>query len=467
MSTISQNNDVLRSPFGRVFSRPETDQVINCALGLRHHIDLAALKAALSASSITQHPRFTSLLIVPNPRRPNHKRWRKTSLNIDDHVIVVDYPRHNSASSDQEAETNAYLAELAVAAPMSKDKPLWEVHVLMSLNCVVLRVHHALGDGISLMSLLVACFGGDKAEAAAAGGGGKKRSGRWRKGGMWGMVKSVYYTAAYEAELMGRILGVVKDTKTVVSGGDGVELWPRAVVTANFNVDDIKEVKKAISNATMNDVLLGVIASGLAKYLDLHSPKCMVKGIEVTSLVLANLRKNSGLQDVPNLMKNGSGSSWGNKFGLFSVPINCNQDPVHPLQHVTRMKSIMDRKKQSFEAHLLHSSLAFALSFLGSKMGSWFYKRVLRATTLLFSNIVGPQEEISIAANPVTFIKLCISSFCQAMTLHLVSYNGRADLQISVAKDIISDVEFLAKCFEDALLEMKNAIKNPMSNIIS
>ncbi|KAL8129531.1 hypothetical protein V2J09_018686 [Rumex salicifolius] len=174
MSTISQNDEVLRSPFGRVFSRPETDQVINCALGLRHHIDLAELNAALSASAITQHPRFTSLLIVPNPRRPNHKRWRMTSLNIDDHVIVVDYPRHNSASSDQEAETNAYLAELAVA-----DKPLWEVHVLMSLNCVVLRVHHALGDGISLMSLLAACFGGDK---AAAGGGGKKRSGRWREG---------------------------------------------------------------------------------------------------------------------------------------------------------------------------------------------------------------------------------------------------------------------------------------------
>lgn len=45
----------------------------------------------------------------------------------------------------------------------------------------------------------------------------------------------------------------------------------------------------------------------------------------------------------------------------------------------------------------------------------------------------------------------------QAITMHMLSYAGRADLQILAAKDIISDPQFLAKCFEDALLEMKEA----------
>lgn len=45
----------------------------------------------------------------------------------------------------------------------------------------------------------------------------------------------------------------------------------------------------------------------------------------------------------------------------------------------------------------------------------------------------------------------------QALTMHMVSYAGRADMQILVAKDIIPDPEFLAKCFEEALLEMKEA----------
>lgn len=41
--------------------------------------------------------------------------------------------------------------------------------------------------------------------------------------------------------------------------------------------------------------------------------------------------------------------------------------------------------------------------------------------------------------------------------MHMVSYAGRADMQILVAKDIIPDPEFLAKCFEEALLQMKEA----------
>ena len=41
--------------------------------------------------------------------------------------------------------------------------------------------------------------------------------------------------------------------------------------------------------------------------------------------------------------------------------------------------------------------------------------------------------------------------------MQMLSYAGTAFLQILVAKDIIHDHEYLAKCFEDALLEMKEA----------
>ena len=41
--------------------------------------------------------------------------------------------------------------------------------------------------------------------------------------------------------------------------------------------------------------------------------------------------------------------------------------------------------------------------------------------------------------------------------MHMMSYAGKADMQILVAKDLIPQPEILAKCFEDALLEMKEA----------
>ncbi|PKI26161.1 hypothetical protein CRG98_049150, partial [Punica granatum] len=71
--------------------------------------------------------------------------------------------------------------------------------------------------------------------------------------------------------------------------------------------------------------------------------------------------------------------------------------------------------------------------------------------------MVGPREEIAYLGNPITYIRVTSSSLPNALTMHMVSYADRADLQILVAKDIIPDPEFLAKCFEDALLEM-NAV---------
>lgn len=47
----------------------------------------------------------------------------------------------------------------------------------------------------------------------------------------------------------------------------------------------------------------------------------------------------------------------------------------------------------------------------------------------------------------------------QAITMHMVSYAGMVELQIQVAKDIIPDPKTLAKCFEDALREMKEAVE--------
>jgi len=61
----------------------------------------------------------------------------------------------------------------------------------------------------------------------------------------------------------------------------------------------------------------------------------------------------------------------------------------------------------------------------------------------------------------VNIILFIVGGWClvmQALVLNMVSYAGRADMQVQVAKDIIPDPEFLAKCFEDALLEMKEQV---------
>lgn len=119
---------------------------------------------------------------------------------------------------------------------------------------------------------------------------------------------------------------------------------------------------------------------------------------------------------------------------------------------------MLDRKKQSLEANFSYVVGDFIMSLLGTKYAGLLNYRILCNTTFTISNVVGPQEEIMIGNNPIRFLRANNSALPHALILNMVSYAGRADMQVQVAKDIIPDPEFLAKCFEDALLEMKEHV---------
>ncbi|KAL2939368.1 O-acyltransferase WSD1 [Bienertia sinuspersici] len=483
---MAHNNEAPNTPISQLFLRlfnSGSEQIINCAMSFRDPINVEALKNDITNSIMIKHPRFCSLM-VRNPSGGEH--WKKTHVCIDDHFIIHDQStnlKSNDDDDDDEDEyeraINSYLAEISVSTLRRKNKPLWEVHVLLGFKCVVLRVDHKLGDGVSLMSMLSACFGKKsdiKSDNVVVNDGdysmnnhnntkpkdnkGISRDESKKKRGVWGLVKSLWFTKVFVFRILGR-LSWVKDRVSVVSGGDGVELWPRKLVTAKFLLEDFKPIKLIIPQVTINDVLLGVISSGLSKYLTLKSSQAVQQTYQLTAMCAVNLRKHPYLQEMSDLMSIYSNrlSGWGNKSSFILLPLRCCNE-LHPLDHVRAMKAIMDRKKQSYEALVLYKMAVFS-----TKVMSWCSRRLLANTTLIISNIKGPLEEIVIADNPVTHMKVNVSGLRQAITLHIVSYQGKVNLQVMVAKDIIPDPEILVKCFQDSFLEIKNSI-NKTSNLV-
>ncbi|XP_021753331.1 O-acyltransferase WSD1-like isoform X3 [Chenopodium quinoa] len=462
--------EALNSPFGRLYFCPETEQIMNCAMFFKYPIDVQGLKKAFSNSTMIEDPRFCSLL-VRNPNGEDH--WKRVHVNIDDHFILR-YPttitkaRGHDEEDDDEATVNAYLADLAVSTPLSKNKPLWEVHVLVELKCVVLRVHHSLGDGVSMMSMLSSCFGQKKETKSGVNGEGNivkdgnnnhaRRN--WKIGGILGLIQSMWFTIVFGLRFLGRVLGV-KDKFSVISGGDGVELWPRKLVTAKFKIEDFKSIKTAvIPNVTVNDVLLGVISHGLSKYIDDKSPKAVQQALQLSFIIPVHLRKDSSMQEISDLMKtpNLELSGWGNKSSAVIVPIDCCNG-LKPLEHVKQKKSVMDKMKHSCCAHFTFKSINFIVSCLGPKVVSWSLHKLICHTTLSISNIVGPSEDLVIGDNPVTDIKVNMSSTFHAITMLLVSYAEKVNLQVMIAKDIIPDPELIVKCFQDSFQEMRSSSK--------
>ncbi|KAH7833021.1 hypothetical protein Vadar_002422 [Vaccinium darrowii] len=454
MGNSKAERDEPLTPAGRLFLRPDFHQIIHIIMGFKNPIDTDAVKSEITNSVMIKLPRFSSL-IVRNSSGGEH--WRKTQVDVDHHVIVIEDPVSDASAGDEEA-VNDYVADLSVSSPLSSDKPLWEVHLLTAHNCMVFRIHHALADGISLMSMLQECCRrADRPNDQRLSTTGSvinsslNKKNRMRE--LWKLVVGLFMNVVFIMEIMLRAFWV-KDRRTVVSGGAGVELWPRKLATAKFRFDDMKQVKKAVADATINDVLSGIISSGLSRYLDMRSPKALRDGVQITGLTMVNLRKQPGLQELSKMIRGNSGIRWGNKFGTVLFPVYYRQGGGDPLQHVKTAKKMMDQKKHSLEAHF---SYYFGMCCFGPKLSSWLSYRTVCNTTFTISNVVGLKEEITIAGNPVTYMRMNMTSIPHAISMHMLSYGGRADLQILVAKDIVPDPEVLAKCFEDALLQMKEA----------
>uniref|UniRef100_A0A7N0T0Y8 Diacylglycerol O-acyltransferase n=1 Tax=Kalanchoe fedtschenkoi TaxID=63787 RepID=A0A7N0T0Y8_KALFE len=451
------------TPAGRLFLRPEIDQIIHGVIGSDAPLDIDRCKAELASSLLLRHPRFNSLLAV-DPKT-GKQRWRPTLVDIDKHLIIFPNPVCNGGDN----AVNDYLSDLAVSSPLATDKPLWEIHVLLAHNCAVFRVHHALGDGVSLVKLLLTCCRREDDANALPRMISKDedlknqekynelRSMRKTNQTVWSFLKLLFLTILFFFKFLGRSLSV-KDRKTALSGGKGIELWPRKTATASFLIQDMKLIKNIIPGCTVNDVLFGVISCGLSRYLEdvpSSSSKALKNGTVLTGVAFANLRRQPGVQELTELIEGKAGKQWGNRFGMLILPVTYHKSGSNPLDYVKRAKAMIDWKKSSLEPQLSYVIGHLVMKVFGAKFATLLMYRILCNTTFTITNVVGPKEEITMAGNKVTYMRVSSSSLPHSLTMHMMSYAGKAEMQIMVAKDLIPDPHVLAKCFEDALLEMK------------
>ncbi|KAE9612790.1 hypothetical protein Lal_00027575 [Lupinus albus] len=437
------------TPAGRLFMQAEMKQIIHCVVGLKNPIQVEIVKDEMRKSMLLQHPRFRSLM-VHDHRGVEH--WRPVQIDIDRHLVII---------TEGVSEVNKYLSDLSIEGNggLSMDKPLWEIHLLMEQRCLIFRIHHSLGDGISLMSMLLAsCRKLNHPLELPSLHLHTNTSTTIRRFNLWNLLVTMWFTVLFAVDFVLRCFWF-RDHKTPITGGAGVELWPRKIATATFSLQHMKTVKNAVSNATINDVLFAIISSGISRYLDSRAPNGLRDGLQLTGLAMVNLREQPGLQELSNLMKSNSGAKWGNKFGMILLPVYYHRsNSPNQLEYLKRAKAMIDKKKKSLEAPFSYKVGAIVMSTVGPKFASFLNYRILCHTSFTISNVVGPQEEIMIGGNPITFLRANNSALPHALTLNMVSYAGRADMQVQVAKDIIPDPDFLAKCFEDALLEMKEQV---------
>lgn len=473
------------TPAGRLFSQPSLNCYILVVVGFKTQMDVEALKAGVEATLI-KHKRFSSI-VKEDPS--GVLKWMPVVVNIDDHVILPFIDPDENINQDF---VKKYTAKLATAPPLHPSRPLWQLHLLRvgsdeAASSLVLRVHHSLGDGISLMSLFLACtrkvtdpqslptIPSQTSRRPIDGRGSWKRILHVRLliMALYNLFLVIWYTIVDMLHFLATIVWI-KDSDTPIKGYPGVESSPKQIEYATLSLEDFKIVKTAV-NGTVNDVMLGMTSAGILRYLEREydakaeriskledrkfgGKQSLPSNLRVRSAILVNTRPAPGLHDLADMMKSGGsgGARWGNNLGYLILPIPMVKQQ-NPLDYARAATVLTRKKKLSLEAPFTYSSGKLLMKLAGVKAATAVTYRMVTNTSISFSNVVGPVDEVEFFGHPIVHLIPTVSGHPHALTIHFQSYMGRVSLVVTAASEVIRDPKQLCIDCVEAFHGMKQA----------
>lgn len=190
------------------------------------------------------------------------KKWKRVEVNLKDHVNIPKFPNGMSPENYDEY-LNDYLSKLGMDQ-LPQNRPLWEIHIFKyptsnSAGNVIFKLHHALGDGYSLMGALLSCLQRvDSPSLPLTFPSRQSNSSTKPKNDIKNIFKRVPQASSWVLNTVmdfGWSLlksSFLKDDESPIrSGHEVVEYLPMAITTMEFSLDHIKQIKtnlKAVIN---------------------------------------------------------------------------------------------------------------------------------------------------------------------------------------------------------------------------
>jgi len=423
--------------------RPTNRMIIVGVLILTGPVDVKRLEATL-AKRILMYRRFRERVET----RTGSLWWcDDPQFDLVHHIKLVRLP-----GKAEEPELQRFVAELA-GRPLDRAHPLWEFHIVEDYQggaAVIMRIHHAIADGIALVNVLLSLTD-DRPDAPIAR---RKHNARkeadtgiaWEdKFGLAGRLvgtglrvsddvwKASLQLAAHPtravdyvrqgtgvAAELAYLLLMPMDTPTRLKG---VPLGDKRVAWADpIPLPEVKAVSKALG-CTVNDMLLAAITGAIKGYLEEKGDP--TAGVEVRALVPINLRPP------------GSGEELGNRFGIIAVELPVGY--ASPLERLYEIRRRMEALKTSYEPSVtlgLFAGLGYGPQVLQDKL----FDLLLSRATAVMTNVPGPQRPLYLAGSEVTQMMFWVpQSGNIGMGVSILSFNGKVHFGLITDAALVPD----------------------------
>jgi len=430
------------------------DTVINGVIYLEQTIEIEALRQRM-AECFASNWRFRSLV----KKQGQNFKWI-LSEEIPDmtvHVTEIDIPTSGEYATQEDIDS---FVSSFYGLPMDFSKPLWEAYSIKNVRQVgpeqnadavlVFRVHHVIGDGISLAAFTQGMYDAEEPDSEENAKDDVKKPKKKKNSNIWPR-QSPAEEQLHRARVFikgifdGILLPVLPGDSNSIIKRNAKEVGSRRVASSPLvELQKIKEIKDNVG-ATVNDVLVAALAGVMRKYMEDNGED--VDSIQkVRAGCLINMRSKSETENLVSLKPHQV--ELGNKFNFLPVHM-----PVHstdPLERLYSCKRELDDIKAS-PAPLL----AYGLNQLAGKVLP--RDAVLQAThdvfdklTCVFSNVPLSQTQKRLLGQPV----LGMNFFANSLTgtvFSLLSYHGRVQLSIVADTRVVSKPQELVDLFSEEI----------------
>lgn len=404
---------------------PTNHFVVTSLSLLDSRLDFERFKTMLS-SRIELHPRLRQVVAeTPIPFTP--QRWIPArNFDLDAHVHRIALPAPGG-----EAQLAAFVGDL-VGQPLDFSRPLWELIAVEGPGkggALVGRLHHSLGDGQAMVRMLLSLT-----DETADGWKHttKRRTPRGRRVNPDGRssltrlldemppASELARQALAGAGALARITLLDPDRPTPLRGD--LTMLKAVAWTPPVPLALVSKIARG-TDATVNDVIVSVIAGGLGEYL--RGAGVPTTGLRIRAMVPVNMRPPTDT------------GMTGNRFSLVYVELPIGVFGAR--ERLMRVKIEMDRIKASQEP-LVGWLLVQGLGLLPAeleRLASSFYAG---KASLVLTNVIGPRRPIYMAGTPVrqmTFWEP--ESGGLGIGISIYSYAGEITVGVVSDRNLVSD----------------------------
>jgi diacylglycerol O-acyltransferase len=398
-------------------------------------IEAADLRASV-AGRLDQEPRARRRVVFPEDAEADPVWEDDEEFDLANHVAAHDVP--------DPVDPAGLLEEAALLFEQRLDhrRPLWRADVVPMTDAgaaIVLRIHHALADGITSERFGRALIWDDAPEPGGAGHHDPSPKPAPHQPGRW--TRGVHELA--------RLPGTVIRELTPHRGESVLDRTigsRREIACALLHLEELKGVAHGASDrlgthVTLNDVLLTLIAGGLRGWL------------AETGASAGALRAQ-----VPvSLHGREHDEELGNRDSFLNVDLRLDlEDSVERLRHINAETA---KRKASGDAQTLYDFFHALSRFQPLYQGVTRISSGPRDFALAISNVPGPRDHVYVLGSRGTeLFSIAEPADRHALRVCALSYAGALTVGISSDPEAVAGIRRLAGAVESASAELAMAL---------